>query len=66
MVMEGSEEVHGIILIGVADSKIIHNQSETDVVSIMLPPARGERAWMVTMGEQELLELVICNFADLW
>jgi len=40
LVMEGREEVHDIILIGVADSKVVHNQSETDVVGVMLPQAR--------------------------
>jgi len=66
MVVEHSEEVHGIVLVGVADSKVVHNQHEADVMGVMLPQARGEGAWMVTIGEQKLLELVICNFSGLW
>ncbi len=66
MVVEGSEEVHDIIPVGVVDGKVVHNQCEADVAGVMLPQARGEGAWVVTMGEQELLELVIGNFASLW
>jgi len=51
MVPEGSEEVVGIVLVGVANGKIIHNQGEADVTGIMLPETRGEGAGVITMWE---------------
>jgi len=51
MGVEGSEEVHDIIPVGVVDGKVIHDQSEPDVVGIVLPQNGGEWAWMVAMWE---------------
>jgi len=63
--VEGIQEVCDIVPVGIVDGKVIHNQSELDVAGVMLPQAGGEGAWMVAVWEQELLELVICNFASL-
>ena len=51
MVLEGIEEVVGIILVGVSHSKVINNQCEADVVGIMLPETRGEWAGVIAMWE---------------
>jgi len=51
MAPEGSEEVVGIVLVGVANDKVIHNQGEADVAGIMLPETRGEWAGVITMRE---------------
>ncbi len=51
MVLEGIEEVVGIIPVGVLHGKVINNQCEADVTGIMLPETRGERAGVITMWE---------------
>jgi len=58
--------VHDIIPVGIVDGKVVHDQNEPDIAGVVMPQAGGEGTWMVTVWEQELLELVICNFAGLW
>ncbi len=64
--MECGQEMGGIIPVGVMHHKIINNQSEVDVMGVMLPDAGGKGTWVVAMGEQELLELVIGNLSSFW
>jgi len=51
MGVQGSEKVSGVILVGVAYGKVIHDQSELDVSGVMLPQAWGEWAGVVAMQE---------------
>jgi len=63
---EGIHEVGSIGTVGIADCKVINHQCKLDVPGVMLPEAWGVRTWVITMGEQEDLELVICKFTSLW
>jgi len=51
MLPEGIEEVGGIIPVGVSHSKVINNQGESDVMGVVLPETRGERAGVIAMWE---------------
>jgi len=59
MALEGRHEMEGIILVGATNGKVINNQGEAKVMGVMLPKSWGERAGVVAMWEQKLLELVI-------
>jgi len=37
LLLESREEMHGIIAVGVADDKVIHNQGEAHIPGVMLP-----------------------------
>jgi len=66
MAMEHSQEMGGIIMVGVTHGKVINNQGEVDVAGVMFPEARIKGVWVVAMREQELLDLVISNLTSLW
>ncbi len=53
-------------MVGIVDCKVVNHQCKLDVTGVMLPEAHGVGTWVITMGEQEGLELVIGKFACLW
>jgi len=63
---EGIHEVGSISTVGIADCKVVNHQCKPDVPCVMLPEAQGVGIWVITMGKQEGLELVIGKFASLW
>jgi len=63
---EGIHEVGSIGMVGIVDCKVVNHQCELDVPGVMLPEAWGVQTWVITMGEQKFLELVIGKFASLW
>jgi len=66
MGVEGIHEVGSIGTVGIVDCKVVNHQCKPDVPGVMLPEAWGVRTQVITMGEQEGLELVIGKFASLW
>ena len=57
--------MQGVIAVGVSNSEVVHDQGEMDIPGGVAPQARGERARVVPMWEEQLLEVIIGNAASL-
>jgi len=64
--LESIEEVHGIVVGGVAYGKLIHDQGKAHIPGVMLPEAGSEWAGVVPMGKEEALEVFVGDAAGLW
>ncbi len=66
VLLESSEEMRGIIAIGVVDGKVIHDQGKLHIPSVMAPEARSEWTGVITMKWEQALEVVISEASGLW
>jgi len=51
--------VDSILFVSVLDSKVVHDEGESDRACVMMPEAWGYGAWCIPMGGKELLELLV-------
>jgi len=55
VLLESGEEMHGIITVGVADGKVIHDQGKTHIPGVVSPEARSEWTGAVTVRKEQAL-----------
>ena len=60
------EKVKDVRLVGVFDTKIVHNESELQRSCFMLPKSRDDRRGKVIVGSQDVDQLITGNAACLW
>ena len=59
VLLEGREDMVGVVLGGVSDTKIIDNEAEHDVASFVMPQSGRERQRFIAVGGEVLDELVV-------
>ena len=64
--LEGLEEVFGMVVANVLDSKVIHDEHKNDGSPFVVPEARHSGALVVAVGGKSFGEEVIGQFASLF
>ena len=66
MVAEALDQMVGMLFANVFDTEVINNKAEADWVPLVVPNARSVSYGGVTIGAQEMDELLFSEYARLW